>query len=227
MRTDGLIGALYIITEWLMRFSVANLLWLLFNLPIFIVSLNLLVVHTRSEYFFYLGVIMLLLPIFFFPATTALFALARKWAFNEPDQSIIRSYWKYFKENYLRSLLGGIVMVLIWAIFLLDYFYFINFVHSFIKYLFYALFLFLTMFTIHFFSNLVHFNTKLSLSLKNALYLTIKNPVLSLFMVLIHSSIIFISLKIAPFLFLFFTSSLIAYLSFIVFYKVSLKTQSA
>lgn len=227
MKTDGLIGALYIITEWLMRFSVANLVWLFFNLPIFIVGLNLFVVQTQSEFFFYVAIIMLLLPIFLFPSTAALFAIARKWVFNDPDQSMIRAYWKYYKENYLKSLLGGSIIVLIWAILLLDYFYFINFFHSLIKYLFYALFFYLTMFTIHFISNIVHFNNRISVSLKNALFLTIKNPVVSLVLVLIQSMIILFSLKIAPFLLLFFTGSLIAYLSFMTFYKISLKIKPA
>lgn len=224
MKTDGLIGGLYILTEWLMRFSVTNILWLFFNIPIFIVSLNLFIAETQGEKTFYLIVVMALLPFFTFPASTAIFGLARKWVFNEPDSSIFRSFWKYYKENYLKSMLGGLILVMIWAVLILDYLYFTKNIHELTKYLFFALFFFTAMFTLHFFSNIVHFRTTLFVSLKNALYMTLKNPILSLITILIHSGIYIVSFKIAPFLFLFFTISLIAYLSFLLFYKISLNT---
>ena len=227
MRTDGLMGGLYVITEWAMRLAVTNLLWLLFNVPIIFVGLNLLITDTTGDIIFFSAIIMILLPFFFFPATTAMFALVRRWILNEVDVPLIRSFWKYYKENYARSMLGGFIIVVIWAILLIDYFYFINVVNDLLKYLFYALFFFVAMFTVHFFSNTVHFQTKLLASLKNALYMTLKNPIISLFITLLNIIIVVISLKIAPFLILFFTASLITCISFIAFYKISLRTSTS
>lgn len=227
MRTDGLIGGLYVITEWAMRLAVTNLLWLLFNVPIIFIGLNLLITESTGEFVFFGAIIMALLPFFFFPATTSMFALVRRWVLNEVDVPLIRSFWKYYKENYIRSMLGGLIIVFIWVILLIDYFYFVNMIHDLIKYLFYALFLFLAMFTIHFFSNTVHFQTKLFPSLKNALYMTLKNPIMSLVVTLMSIIIIIISLKVAPFLILFFTASLITCISFIAFYKISLRTNNS
>ena len=227
MRTDGLFGGLYLITEWATRLAVTNLLWLFFNIPIIFVGLNLLITDTDGEFIFFSAIIMILLPFFFFPATTAMFALVRRWVLNEVDIPLVRSFWKYYKENYVRSMLGGFVIVLIWAILLIDYFYFVNFVNDLLKYLFYALFFFVAMFTIHFFSNTVHFQTKLRISLKNALYMTLKNPIISLIVTLMNIIIVVISLKIAPFLLLFFTASLITCMSFIAFFKVSLHQKAS
>lgn len=227
MKTDRLFSGLYVVTEWVMRLAVTNLLWLLFNIPIMFIALNLFITETTSEYIVICAMIMALLPFFFFPATTAMFALVRRWILNEPDIPLIRSFWKYYKENYVRSMLGGLIIVFIWAILLIDYFYFVNNVHDLLKYIFYALFLYLAMFTIHFFSNTVHFHTKLRSSLKNALYMTLKNPIASLIVILMNLFIVVVSVKIVTFLVLFFTASLIALLSFLVFYYISLRPKTA
>lgn len=222
MKTDGLMGIIYIITEWLTRLAVTNLLWLFFNIPIFIVALNLFIVDSTGEMIFYIAVIMFMLPFFSFPATTAMFALIRRWALHEVDIPLVRSFWKYYRLNYVRSLLGGLVIVGIWAILLIDYYYFTTNFHDALKYLFFALFIYMTMFTLHFFSNTVHFDTKLGQSLKNSFYMALKNPITSLIVVLLNLFIVVISVKVLPFLLIFFTASLVAGLSFMAFHMISL-----
>lgn len=226
MRTDGFIGGVYVITEWIMRLAVTNLLWVLFNIPIIFVGLNLLIVDSTSEFIFLCTIIMGLLPFFFFPATMSMFALIRRWIMKELDIPIIRSFWKHYKENYIRSMLGGFIIVFIWAVLLVDYYYFVNFVNDLTKYFFYALFTYLVMFTIQFFSNTVHFQTKLLPSLKNSLLMTLKNPLISLAVSFINILIVVISFKLAPFLIPFFMGALITSFSFIVFYKLSLRLHS-
>lgn len=223
MRTDGFIGGVYVITEWVMRLAVTNLLWVLFNLPIIFIGLNVLIVDSTAEFIFLSAIIMGLLPFFFFPATMSMFALIRRWIMKELDIPIIRSFWKHYKENYIRSMLGGFVIVLIWAILLVDYYYFVNFVNDLTKYFFFALFFYLSMFTIHFFSNTVHFQTKLLPSLKNSLLMTLKNPVISLVVTFINVLIVVISFKLAPFLIPFFMGAIMTSISFTVFYKLSLR----
>lgn len=223
MRTDGLFGALYVISEWATRLAVTNILWLLFNVPVLLVCLNLLITDTTGEFIFFSGITLFLLPFFFFPATMSMFALVRRWFLKEVDIPLARSFWQYYKENYIRSMLGGFIIVLIWIILLLDYFYFVNQVHNLLKYFFYALFFFVMMFTIHFFSITVHFKLKLFSSLKNAMYMTLKNPILSLVVALLNIAIVMFSIKVATFLILFFTASLITCISFITFYKISLQ----
>src|SRR5690625_7725182 len=53
-----------------------------------------------------------------------MFAVTRKWVMKEIDIPIIRSFWSYYKENYLRSMLGGLILDVIWIIYVLDYYYF-------------------------------------------------------------------------------------------------------
>lgn len=224
MQMNGLLSGLYTFTEWMMRLAWTNILWMIFNIPIIFFGLNLLIGETTNQLIFTIIIMIVLLPFFFFPATTAMFAVVRKWAMGQSDIHIMSSFWKYYKENYVRSVLGGIILVALWAIFFLDYYYFIHIVNDILKYIFYGLFIFLFMFTIHFFSNTVHFYTNLINTLKNALFMTLKNPLLSLITTLVNVLIIMISFKIALFLIPFFMGALVAIISFIGFYRVSLKT---
>lgn len=227
MQMNGIMGGIYTITEWIMRLAITNLLWLLFNTPVIFFGLNLLIVDTTGEIIFFSVILAILLPLSFFPATMAMFSLIRKWVMGEEDIRIVPSFWNYYKKNYVRSMLGGFIITIIWVILLVDYYYFVNFVNDLFKYFFYALSLFLIMFNIHFFSNNVHFHIKLSLSLKNSLLMTLKNPVISLFVVLINILIVVISFKIVPFLIPLFMGSLISIISFLAFYTISLRLPSS
>ena len=41
----GFMGGLYAISEWIMKFSMINLFWILFNIPIVFLLLNLLFIE--------------------------------------------------------------------------------------------------------------------------------------------------------------------------------------
>ncbi|WP_440894766.1 YesL family protein [Amphibacillus sp. Q70] len=79
---------LYKITEWISRLAILNLLWLGFTL---------------------LG-----LGIFgLFPATVAMFVVIRRWIRNETDLPIFRTYWKAFREEFLKANGYGSIIFLI------------------------------------------------------------------------------------------------------------------
>ncbi|MEK5069938.1 hypothetical protein [Sporosarcina sp. FSL K6-1508] len=46
---SGFMGGLYIISEWIMKFSLINLFWILFNIPIVFLLLNILFVERMEE----------------------------------------------------------------------------------------------------------------------------------------------------------------------------------
>lgn len=223
MQINGLIGGLYTVTEWITRLAMTNILWILFNFPVVLFGVNLLIVETTGERMFFISSMVILLPLFFFPSTMAMFALIRRWVLGDNHIKIFRSFWTHYKENYVISMLGGFIFVIIWAILLVDYYYLVNYVSDLLKYPFYVLFLFLIMFNIHFFSNNVHLHLKLSLSLKNALLMTIKNPIISILLTIVNISIIVISFQYLPFLIPFFIGSLISIISFLTFYTISLR----
>src|SRR5690625_821087 len=175
MRANGLMGSFYHISEWVMRFLVTNLLWFIFNLPIVYLAVHLIMVENMSELVMVTITIAVLMPFIFIPATVAMFAVTRKWVMKEIDIPIIRSFWSYYKENYLRSMLGGLILDVIWIIYVLDYYYFMvlnsesysSTLLFFLSILFLIVFAFLVAFTFNFISYTVHIHERLFKTLKD------------------------------------------------------------
>jgi uncharacterized membrane protein YesL len=208
-----------------MRFSVINLLWLVFNIPIAFIVVNILFVEQTGIMVFLLIPLLILLPLLFFPATTAIFASARNLVMKEEGVSI-RQYWRYYKENYTRSLLGGLVLTVVWTIWAVDYYYFSK-ENIILLGIFLILGIVLFVFTINFFSILSHYHMKLLPAMKNSFLITMGSPLLFFTVLISNSIILYFSLFVFKFLLPFFTGSLIAYLSFSAFYRYYLKVISA
>src|SRR5690606_20734708 len=97
---NGLMGGLYRISEWIMRFTVINVLWVVCSIPFFFVAFPLLAVQTTSELASVLIVMGAVSPFVFFPATAAMFSVVRKWVMGDPDVPLLKSYFRAYKENY-------------------------------------------------------------------------------------------------------------------------------
>lgn len=221
---SGMMGGLYRLCEWIMRFSVINLLWIVFNIPIVFILVNILFVEQTGIIVLLLIPLLILLPLLFFPATTAMFASARDLVMKEEGVSL-RQYWSYFKENYAISLLGGLVLTVLWTIWAVDYYYFSK-GNIILLGIFLIMGIVLFVFTINFFSVLSHYHMKLLPAMKNTLLITIGSPVLFLTVLISNSIILYFSIFVFKLLLPFFTGSLIAYLSFSAFYRFYLKVIS-
>jgi uncharacterized membrane protein YesL len=154
-----------------------------------------------------------------------MFASARNLVMKEEGVSI-RQYWRYYKENYTRSLLGGLVLTVIWTIWAVDYYYFSK-ENIILLGIFLILGIVLFVFTINFFSILSHYHMKLLPAMKNSFLITMGSPLLFFTVLISNSIILYFSLFVFKFLLPFFTGSLIAYLSFSAFYRYYLKVISA
>lgn len=222
MKTDSWLGKLYTFLEAIVRLALLNLLWVTFNLPFLFFTISLLISRSKVELIIFGMLLVISIPIVLFPSTTAMFAVARMLVRKEQTR-IIRVFWDGYKENYGRSFLSGIIFAILWMVLVVDFIYFGTQVHKTFTYVFFALALFLFMFTMHYFSILVHFNTPFFQGFKNALYITLKNPLISIFATAINLVIIITSYKLSPIIILLFTGSIIATVSFQVFYTYSLK----
>lgn len=117
MNNGGLWGGFYALAEWIMRFAVVNMLWVIFNIPFLFILFNVLLIDEVEGLFFYLMPLVILAPFTFFPATTAVFASVREWMMkNDSKGGLIKSYWKNYQENYKRSLSSGAIFTVIWGI---------------------------------------------------------------------------------------------------------------
>ncbi|WP_077065155.1 YesL family protein [Gracilibacillus massiliensis] len=228
MKGNGAMSGIYAFSVWIMRFSSINILWFLINLPIVFILINILYLKQMEYLIVLLIPLIVLLPGLFFPATTAMFASTRSWVINEDEQSLIKPYLRYFKENFKNSFLGGILVTGLWFILGIDFYYFSE-INSVLMYSFILFGVLLYVFTINFFSTLVHYNMKLLSILKYTLLATIGSPLLSFSVLISNGAIIYISVTNFSFLIPFFTGSLIAFLSFSAFYRMflnSIKKQS-
>lgn len=218
MGTSGFIRGLYSFSTWIIKFTTTNVLWLIFNLPIVYLVLNMLSATTPDELIINFITIAILLPFVLFPATTAMFGIIRQWVIGNTDISLIRSFWKYYKNNYLRSLFGGLIITFLTVILLIDYYYFTS-TNSPLFYIFLLISMFTIVFITHFFSNTVHVNDTLFISFKNSFLLSVGNPVYTIGITIFIGIIAYISINVYTILIFLGSGSLMAYLSFLLYYK--------
>lgn len=84
----GLIGGIYRICEWIMRFAYINILWIFFTL------LGLIVFGAA-------------------PASAAMFTISRKWVMGNQDTPIFSVFWDTYRKEFVKSNLVTFFMLLI------------------------------------------------------------------------------------------------------------------
>ncbi|BDG36083.1 YesL family protein [Saccharococcus caldoxylosilyticus] len=212
------------IFEWITRFSIVNLLWLFFNAPIVYLVALLLLADNISQIITLFVTIFALSPIFIFPATSAMFGVVRKWVIGEDEIPLLRTYWKYYKENYVKSMIGGFVVAFLSLILAADFYYFSHRIPIMSGMCLVAL-AFLFVFALIFFCNTVHIDAKLYVCLKNSLFLLIATPIHALAIFIVSIIILYISLEVFSFMIVLFMGTSIAYVSFFGYYKMFTKVK--
>jgi uncharacterized membrane protein YesL len=165
-----------------------------------------------------------LVPVLLVPSTMALFATVREWILQKDQPSITKAYFSHVKTNYRKSFFSGIFLFALWLIWLLD-FYFFKEENRLYGLLFTGIGLGLFVFTLNFFSLSVHYQMKNFFLFKNAFYVTVGNPLLSLFILASNLSLFYVSVTKLLFLLPLFAMSVSAFLSFLAFYRFALKMQ--
>lgn len=186
---EGLMKGIYSISEWVMRLMYVNILWILFS---------------------FLGLIVL----GFFPATTAMFTIVRKWVLKQPEAPVFKTFWLTYKGEFLKSNVVGIIIVLV-GFFLYSNIHIIQaitipslrllYIPNIIMILIFALTL------LYVFPVLVHFDVGIKGVIRNAFILMTINPVPTFIMAVLSGTFLLIVYKF-PGLFPFYSGSIPAYL---------------
>ncbi|OIJ14675.1 hypothetical protein BKP37_07890 [Anaerobacillus alkalilacustris] len=154
MEMGGLMGGFYRVSVHISRLAYVNLLWIMFTL---------------------LGGVVLGIM----PATVALFAITRKWVNGQDEFPIFKTYWKYYKAEFLKSnLLGFILFVLI--ILLYNNFMLLQndvIWMDIVRYILFFLTVLFAIVVIFLFPVYVHFQLNLPQYLRDALFLGLGYPV--------------------------------------------------
>lgn len=186
--SNRLMAGFYHLSEWITRLAYLNILWILF-------SLSGLVIFS------------------IFPATAALFTVARHWVLGDEGVPIFKTFWNSFKENFFRVQFLGYTLALIGGILYFDYRYFLN--HDGIIYLVAKLitgtviFLFFII-LLYIFPVYTHYKLKTFQYLKDSLFIGVSHLFHSIGMLLVSGIFIYAFLKYSSFLVL-FVVSLLAY----------------
>ncbi|WP_239615267.1 YesL family protein [Cohnella mopanensis] len=222
MEMRGMMGGFYKLSEWIMRLSVTNVLWLLTSSPFWFILITLFIGQpdaSADEYAnsvkLIVGLLAIVAPFTLFPATSAMFSVARKWVLGDTDVPLFKTFFRNYKQNYKQAMIGGVFYALLFAILIIDFQVYLKQMAGFqlLAYLFIALMLLLLISLLHFFSLLSHFHMKTVQLLKNALILTIGRPIRSLIMAIGAIAVLFISTRFT-FLLPFFFGSIIAVYTF-------------
>jgi uncharacterized membrane protein YesL len=187
-QTGGYMEKLNTIMEWIMRFFVLQLIWILFSLVGLVIG----------------GI---------FPATFTMFAICRKWLHKQTEFPVFRTFWELYRKSFLKTNLLGWVTTLTGCSL---YYYFqllkgtegtMGLVLLIIVWIAGIVYLMTALFIIPVF---VHFDIKLINVAKYALIIAIGNPFhcLSMAAVIAGFGIVLI---LVPGLFPFFSFSLLAF----------------
>lgn len=227
MEFRGIMGGFYRISEWIMRFSAINLLWVICSFPVFFLLLTGLQVQSVEEMYSILILMAALSPFTLIPASAAMFAVARKWVTGNEDVPLFKTYFISFKENYVASMLGGLIYMLLGIVLIVNYRFYLgqegNLKLLSILFVTFGAVLFASMF--NFLCIQVHLHMKLLQVVKNSILITIGQPVRTILMMVSNGFIIWVSFFQFTFLIPFFMGSLIAYLTFWHFHMGFVKIQ--
>ncbi|MCJ1909851.1 YesL family protein [Planococcus ruber] len=201
-------NTVYQITEWITRFAYLNLLWVVFTLA---------------------GAIVLGL----FPATTAMFSVCRKWLRGQTDVPVFRTFWDYYRKDFAKSNVMGLVVWLLLALIAADVFYLLTLDADHLTWTSIPLFAFMllvALFLFYLFPTFVHFDIRVPQVLKNAFLIMLIHPLHSLLILLCLVSLFLIMQALPALAFIFGASSyafITMWISLNAFNKTTAKTASS
>lgn len=181
---------IYSALEWITRFAYLNFLWIVFSL---------------------LGGILFGL----YPATTSMFAVCREWLKGNSDLPLFKSFWGFYKKDFLKSNLLGIFITALLLFIALDIFYIQTSPNEQLDWTYVPLFAFILIvvfFLFYLFPAFVHYDIKVPLVIKNAFLLMLINPSATAVIVLCLVPLFFI-MRLFPALAFLFGGSLYAFLT--------------
>jgi uncharacterized membrane protein YesL len=230
MEMKGLMGGFYRISEWIMRFSVTNLLWLITAFPFFLLSTLILFAQTEDMAVMQSTLILMAIvaPFTLFPSTSAMFSLARKWVIGEEDVPLFKTFFISYKQNYVQSMLGGFIYTLIVVIIVVNYRFYLTQENYFqiLSVLFVMFLVVVSISLFNFFCVLSHLHMKTLALIKNSILITVGKPFTSILMIVTNLFIMYICIfHFNLFLAFFFMGSLVAYMTFFHFHRMFLKIQ--
>ncbi|MBM7570361.1 YesL family protein [Aquibacillus albus] len=204
----GVMGGFYRISEWIMRLAYVNILWITFTL---------------------MGLILF----GFSPATVALFSVTRKWIQGSTDIPVFKTFWKTYKQEFIKSNILGLILAVIGYVLYLDFQLVVQTPNSLLQLAYFPVMLIILIYLLmllYVFPVFVHYEVNILHLLKNALLFTLMRPFNTITMAIGVIAVYFL-MSVLPGLIPFFGISLLAYVlmwsSYLAFTKLERKQTEA
>lgn len=202
MYMRGIMGGFYSACEWIVRMAYLNILWIGFTMLGFVV----------------LGI---------FPATVAMFTIARKFYQGEADLPIFQQFWKTYKKEFVKTNLFGYTLVIIGAILAFDIYFFYQLeglVSQILFYVFIALTFNFVVMLFYIFPVYVHYDLKFFQNIKYALIIGMSNPFHTLSMILCFVFMYFV-IEVAPAALLFLSVAPLSMMMMLIAYRIFMRIE--
>lgn len=190
MDQNSVWGKLEVLTLWIYKFSILNILWLLFSL---------------------FGLIIFGIA----PATTAAYGVIQTWMRQEQTKGTILShFWQTYKETFIRANTLWLILLVIGFILYVDFYFIFRLDHAFAPVLLGIgglVFMLYVMVIVFSFPLLVQLNLKTWATMKFALIYAFTSPVLTISIVVSFVAFHYLIFQV-PVLYLFFSVSVMAYI---------------
>lgn len=206
------------------RLIKTNLLWFVHTIPFFIFIYLIFIGNDFSDNILYWVAAAVFAPTLVFPATTAMYAVLRKFVMGE-EVPISQSFFKYYKENYLRSLIGGIIITILWIGFTFLYVSYAD-TNQLVQVILFILAIALLMFMLNFFAITSHLEMTLMSTFKSSFFITIGSPILSAVVGIVAYGLIYLSINFSPLLMIIISGALIAHINFAGFYRTMISIRA-
>lgn len=218
MTKESIYMWLHALSDTFIKMVAANTLWSAVNFPIIFLAINLLYAEDISSFYILVPLILLLLPILYFPATVALYGVMRDLVLDRPDNRTVCNFFRYLRQNYFHSFLFGAAdtgLLFLTAV-LMVYFSEVNVILSVVLL---VLFVYGLIVTLQFFAFQSHFEMPLLWKIKWMTRLVLAKPLYAIGEGVLLFLLVAVSVEITPLLILFLTAAAAAYSLFWLFEK--------
>ncbi|WP_157801923.1 YesL family protein [Gracilibacillus salitolerans] len=219
MQNSGVMGRFYVIADWVYKFSFANIIWMVCNIPIIFILVNLLLADEIAVILVLFGMMLLLSPFMFFPSTVALFAIVNQFIQKE-DVKLLSDFWGYYRRNYKKSMKIGVIFTIFWTVLIIDFFYMMRLGNVIMQYVFIVLGFFAFVYNLHVCSGAIYIDAKMRDLFKQVAVIMFGHPILSMSLGLISLTFLYLITQWLTFLLPLFLGSILVFLALLVFMKI-------
>lgn len=216
---------LYEFSVLILKFTFANILWIIVNLPVAVVIIQIVLTTESTNLWLLLPIFTFLLPLLFFPGTNALISTTRDYVLEEKSFKLL-SFFSYYKDGYKNSFLVGMVYTSL--ITLLGYLYYLTYEsYLILVIILFVLFFYLSISVFYLLYLDVHYDMPLNWKVRQTFVFIVKHPLFAFANFIIFITLHYIMYSVSFILFVLFGTSLIVYATYYLFIRKLKKINTA